>query len=259
MNAEIFRHNLRTVPPAAEMLMLDPGPIAELRRMGPDGPGNAAYWRLASRCGFLDEKADAWMSIVKIMAILTSKGERRDGDKLHESRHGLGEALCPGCWNNRLPISKRWQGSARNSPMSFDLSQRNPGGPTMKGIIQREYDAWRRKQGKRPRPVRQIEDDELRAIYRGEYLDVMACDSLGLGLDLCAFDAAVNSGVGRAKKWLEQAQDIDASCNARLDAVRRGFRQSRALCAGMAKSQQAHTSKDSLNPIHLLRSAERRC
>jgi CRISPR system Cascade subunit CasB len=81
---------------AAEMLMLDPGPLAELRRMGPDGPGNAAYWRLASRCGFLDEKADAWMGIVKIMAILTSKGERRDGDKLHESRHGLGEALCDG-------------------------------------------------------------------------------------------------------------------------------------------------------------------
>jgi lysozyme family protein len=108
-----------------------------------------------------------------------------------------------------LAITLKWEGGYSNHPD-------DPGGPTMKGIIQREYDAWRRKQGKRPRPVRQIEDDELRAIYQGEYWDVMACDSLGLGLDLCAFDAAVNSGVGDAKKWLEQAQDIDAFCDARL-------------------------------------------
>jgi CRISPR system Cascade subunit CasB len=78
------------------ILALEPGPLAELRRLEPAGPGNAAYWRLASQCGFLDEKADVWMSMVRIMAILSSKGERQKQDKLHDRERGLGKALCDG-------------------------------------------------------------------------------------------------------------------------------------------------------------------
>lgn len=108
-----------------------------------------------------------------------------------------------------LAIALKWEGGYSNHPD-------DPGGPTMKGIIQREYNAWRKKQGKRARPVRQIDGTELRTIYREEYWDAVDCDSLPAGLDLCVFDAAVNSGVGRAKKWLEEASDIDAFCDKRL-------------------------------------------
>ncbi len=108
-----------------------------------------------------------------------------------------------------LAVTLRWEGGYSNHPD-------DPGGPTMKGVIQREYDAWRKKQGERPRPVREIEQVELRAIYRDEYWDAMGCDGLSPGLDLCVFDAAVNSGTGRAKRWLERAQEIDAFCDARL-------------------------------------------
>jgi lysozyme family protein len=108
-----------------------------------------------------------------------------------------------------LSVTLKWEGGYSNHPD-------DPGGPTMKGVIQREYDAWRKRLGNHPRPVRQIGEDELREIYRGEYWDAMGCDDLPTGMDLCVFDAAVNSGVGRAKAWLTSAQDIDAFCETRL-------------------------------------------
>ena len=37
-----------------------------------------------------------------------------------------------------LAITLKWEGGYSNHPD-------DPGGPTMRGIIQREYDAWRKK------------------------------------------------------------------------------------------------------------------
>jgi len=93
-----------------------------------------------------------------------------------------------------LAITLHWEGGYSNHPD-------DPGGPTMRGIIQREYDRWRLEHGLRTRPVRQIEEGELRAIYRANYWDAMNCETLPDGLDLAVFDAAVNSGVGRAQTW----------------------------------------------------------
>ncbi len=86
----------------------------------------------------------------------------------------------------------------------------------MRGITQREYDTWRVMNRKTKRPVKQIEEAELQALYRQQYWDAMQCDRLEPGCDLCAFDAAVNSGVKRAQNWLEKSQDIDAFCSERL-------------------------------------------
>jgi lysozyme family protein len=117
--------------------------------------------------------------------------------------------MASGNFERCLAVTLKWEGGYSNHPD-------DPGGPTMHGIIQREYDAWRRKQGKRTRPVREIEEDELRRIYRNEYWDAMDCDGLTAGLDLCVFDAAVNSGVARARAWYAQAKEIDAFCDLRL-------------------------------------------
>lgn len=108
-----------------------------------------------------------------------------------------------------LAITLKWEGGYSNHPD-------DPGGPTMRGITQREYDAWRRKQGKRTCTVRELGDDELREIYRSKYWDAMDCGALAAGMDLCVFDAAVNSGVARAREWYAQAQEIDAYCDLRL-------------------------------------------
>jgi lysozyme family protein len=113
-----------------------------------------------------------------------------------------------------LAVTLKWEGGYSNNPD-------DPGGPTMRGIIQREYDAWRKKNGLAPRPVRQIEEDELQSIYRGEYWNAIGCEDLPAGLDLCVFDAAVNSGVGRAKEWLDQSREIDPYCDSRLAFLQR--------------------------------------
>ena len=117
--------------------------------------------------------------------------------------------MASGNFERCLAATLKWEGGYCNHPD-------DPGGPTMRGVIQREYDAWRMKQGKRARPVHQIEEDELREIYRSEYWDAMDCGDLSAGMDLCVFDAAVNSGVARARVWYAQAKEIDAFCDLRL-------------------------------------------
>jgi CRISPR system Cascade subunit CasB len=61
---------------AGALRHLDPGPLAELRRMEPDRAEALApyFWRLASRHGLRPH--DRWALIVKMMAILTDKATR---------------------------------------------------------------------------------------------------------------------------------------------------------------------------------------
>ena len=53
------------------------------------------------------------------------------------------------------------------------------------------------------RDVRQITDGEVAEIYRGQYWDAIRGDDLPAGVAYCVFDAAVNSGPGRALRWLQ--------------------------------------------------------
>jgi lysozyme family protein len=93
----------------------------------------------------------------------------------------------------------------------------DPGGATMWGIIQTEYDAYLRQHGLPHQSVRFIHPAERDEIYRKSYWDAMNCDALPAGLDYCVFDAAVNSGVSRAKAWLEESgSSISALCDMRL-------------------------------------------
>lgn len=99
-------------------------------------------------------------------------------------------------------------GAIRKGKWSYADDPHDPGGPTMVGVIQRVYDAWRRNQGLAPRPVRGIEDHEVRAIYRDQYWSPVRGDDLPAGVDLCVFDFAVNSGVGRAIRYLQRAVGV---------------------------------------------------
>jgi len=56
---------------SAKLLALDPGPLAELRRMEPDGVGTSMFWRLVATLDLPVQKTDVWMQIVRILAILT--------------------------------------------------------------------------------------------------------------------------------------------------------------------------------------------
>lgn len=81
----------------------------------------------------------------------------------------------------------------------------DPGGATMKGVIQRVYDAYRQRKGLPARSVRKLENAELQEIYRQMYWNKIDGDELPAGLDYCVFDAAVNSGPSQAAKWLQRA------------------------------------------------------
>jgi lysozyme family protein len=80
----------------------------------------------------------------------------------------------------------------------------DPGGMTMKGIIQREYDAKRRQWGLPTQWVRKISDDEMRTIYYTDYW-LPYCPHLPAGLDLEFFDLDVNGGPHRAVVTLQRA------------------------------------------------------
>lgn len=78
------------------------------------------------------------------------------------------------------------------------------GGATMDGIIQREYDRWRIKEGLPTRWVKLIDPQEVRTIYRAEYW-LPNCPRLPAGLDLCLFDTNVNNGVHAGTLLLQRA------------------------------------------------------
>ena len=86
----------------------------------------------------------------------------------------------------------------------------DPGGPTMKGVIKRVYDDYRRSKGLSPRDVRQITDDELHEIYKARYWDLIKGDDLPPGVDYVVFDGCVNSGAAQSTKWLQRALGIPA-------------------------------------------------
>ncbi|MDK8874421.1 glycosyl hydrolase 108 family protein [Paracoccus sp. SSJ] len=84
---------------------------------------------------------------------------------------------------------------------------KDPGGATMKGITIGTYRAWKGRAVTKAE-LRAIPDSEVRAIYRQNYWNPVRGDDLPLGLDLVAFDGAVNSGVSRGAKWLQTAVGV---------------------------------------------------
>jgi len=81
---------------------------------------------------------------------------------------------------------------------------RDPGGATMKGVT---LAVFRRYYGsdKGKDDLRNITNQQLGHIYKTGYWDKCKCDDLPTGVDYAVFDAAVNSGPGRAAKWLQGA------------------------------------------------------
>lgn len=100
----------------------------------------------------------------------------------------------------------------------------DPGGKTMRGITQRVYDAWRERQGLARVPVKDIAKAEIEAIYRANYWAVIRADELPAGLDLAAFDFAVNSGPSRAARHLQAVLGVNVDGHigdVTLDAARK--------------------------------------
>ena len=94
---------------SALLRYLDPGSLAELRRMTPQA-GAPVFWRLAAQHPDTIGRArdgETWMNIVRILAILTPKGELATRPSLHNPKRRLGEVLCDGGdreWSGPRPL-----------------------------------------------------------------------------------------------------------------------------------------------------------
>ena len=91
---------------------LAPGPLAELRRMSAGGA--PAFWRLAAHhpATIGGARQADWMDVVRMIAILTPRGDPSRRPPLHDRNRRLGTVLCDGgdpdpAWQPPAKFSER--------------------------------------------------------------------------------------------------------------------------------------------------------
>jgi lysozyme family protein len=85
----------------------------------------------------------------------------------------------------------------------------DPGGMTNLGVTKRVWEEW---------VGHPVDESEMRALtveqvsplYKKRYWDAIHGDRLPTGLDYCLFDTAINSGVGRASKFIQEMVGVAA-------------------------------------------------
>lgn len=114
------------------------------------------------------------------------------------------------------PITATWEGGWSDHPA-------DPGGKTMYGVTERSWHAYQDKKGMKRTPVRNITKAQALKFYRSEFWQAAGCDRLVPGVDLSVYDASVNSGISRGRKWLaasvggdDHAETVRKICRARL-------------------------------------------
>lgn len=128
------------------------------------------------------------------------------------------------------PITAGWEGG-------WSDHKDDPGGKTMYGVTQATYDGWRKSKGLPLRSVRLITMAEALSIYRTNYWEACGAPNLFAGVDLAVYDASVNSGVSRGRKWLKaSAGSNDHSVTVkRICRARLSFMQSLAIWKSFGK------------------------
>lgn len=104
-------------------------------------------------------------------------------------------------FDDALTFALRWEGGYVNDPD-------DRGGATNRGVTQGTYDAYRKSKGLGLRSVRELTDAEMRQIYVERYWNPASCGAMQWHLAVVHFDLAVNGGVLRAKKMLQQALGV---------------------------------------------------
>lgn len=81
---------------------------------------------------------------------------------------------------------------------------RDPGGETNLGVTRKSWEEYIGHRAKED-AIRNLTADDVREFYRRKYWDKIRGDNMSPAIAYCVFDAAVNSGPGRAAKWLQEA------------------------------------------------------
>lgn len=90
----------------------------------------------------------------------------------------------------------------------FVNNPKDPGGMTNLGVTKATWEEW---------VGHPVDEKAMRALtpavvapmYKRKFWDKIVGDELPQGIDYCVFDAAVNSGPGRASKWLQGVVGVD--------------------------------------------------
>lgn len=90
-----------------------------------------------------------------------------------------------------------------------DDDPHDPGGRTSRGILQREYNAWRKAEGETVSDVWKASDAEVAAIYEYQYWRPW-CPQMTPGVDLSYFNMSVVSGSVRATIILQETLGVRA-------------------------------------------------
>lgn len=85
----------------------------------------------------------------------------------------------------------------------------DPGGETNLGVTRRVWQEWVKRE-LREDEMRTLTPEMVAPLYKQMYWDAVRGDDLPAGVDLCVFDCAVNAGVGRASRFLQQVVGVTA-------------------------------------------------
>ena len=84
----------------------------------------------------------------------------------------------------------------------------DPGGMTNLGVTKRIWEEWVGHEVDE-KAMRGLTPEMVAPLYKVKYWDKIKGDELPTGVDYCVFDAAVNSGPGRAAKWLQACVGVE--------------------------------------------------
>jgi lysozyme family protein len=105
-------------------------------------------------------------------------------------------------WEKCFQMVLKHEGGFVNHP-------KDPGGMTNLGVTKR---AWEQYVGRDvdEAEMRGLTPDKIKPFYKTMYWDKIKGDQLPSGVDYAAYDLAVNSGVGRAAKYLQEVAGVPA-------------------------------------------------
>lgn len=103
-------------------------------------------------------------------------------------------------WQEAIAHILRWEGGYVNHPA-------DPGGMTNLGVTKRVWEEWIGRPATE-QDMRSLTVDKVTPLYKKRYWDAVRGDDLPSGVDLCVFDCAVNAGVGRSSKFLQQVVGV---------------------------------------------------
>jgi lysozyme family protein len=84
----------------------------------------------------------------------------------------------------------------------------DPGGMTNLGVTKKVWEEWVG-HAVDEKAMRSLTPELVSPLYKRKYWDKIRGDDLPTGVDYAVFDAAVNSGPGRAAKWLQGCVGVE--------------------------------------------------